>query len=221
MVIGGVVKDHLLADCDDVLKCIPSGMSLEIKTRYHCSNPGDSFTTKVPLYVGTSTVPLPDGRVVILGGGATCFSMGTYWNKGIFTLEFEKPWGQAAAALPESVGKWTYEKSVEIIPGEKSIPIVAKSEPKQDVEGKATSPPSRTKSIPRIKLQNSEDFAKVVRDGRPVVIEGLELGSCRSTWSLEGLAEKVGKDQKVPFCEPKSSAPQVADSRSHLTGRHS
>ncbi len=33
-----------------------------------------------PLLVGISAETVKDGQVVILGGGGTCFSMGTFWN---------------------------------------------------------------------------------------------------------------------------------------------
>lgn len=205
LVIGGVIRDHLLDKKDDILSCLPSGKSLEIKSRYQYLGPDGSSDPPIPLYVGNSTVPLPDGRVVILGGGATCFSMGTYWNKGIFTLEFER-------AASESADKWDFEKSVEIIPGERSVPLVVKHEPEKGVEADKDSASTRTQSIPRIKLQNPDELAKVVRGGKPVVIEGLELGSCTSSWSLDGLGEKVGKDRKVTFYQATSpSNPRVAD----------
>ncbi|KAK0740709.1 hypothetical protein B0T18DRAFT_373778 [Schizothecium vesticola] len=201
LVIGGVIRDHLLDKKDDILRCLSSGKSLEIKSRYQCLEPDGSSDPLIPLYVGNSTVPLPDGRVVILGGGATCFSMGTYWNKGIFTLDFER-------TASEPVDKWAYEKSVEIIPGERSIPIVAKPKLEKAAEADNDSASTRAKSIPRIKLQDSDEFVKVVRGGRPVVIEGLELGSCTSAWSLDRLGEKVGKNRKVVIHE---SATQAMD----------
>lgn len=211
LVIGGVIRDHLLDKKDDILRCLPSGKSLEIKSRYQCLGPDGSSDPPIPLYVGNSTVPLPDGRVVILGGGATCFSMGTYWNKGIFTLEFER-------AASESTDTWAFEKSVEIIPGERSVPIVAKPELDKGFEADKDGASTRTQSVPRIKLRNSDEFAKVVRGGKPVVIEGLELGSCTSSWSLGGLGEKVGKDRKVTFCSAIHIPPKVADT---VTGGHS
>lgn len=211
LVIGGVIRDHLLDKKDDILSCLPSGKSLEIKSRYQCLGPDGISDPPIPLYVGNSTVPLPDGRVVIIGGGATCFSMGTYWNKGIFTLEFE-------GTVSESADGWDFEKSVEIIPGERSIPIVAKPELEKGVETDKDGASTRVPSIPRIKLQNSDEFAKVVRGGKPVVIEDLELGSCTSSWNLDGLGEKVGKDRKVTLCSAISLPPKVSDT---VAGGHS
>ena len=128
--------------------------------------------------------------------------MGTYWNKGIFTLDFDR-------TDSELVDKWAYEKSVEIIPGERSIPIMAKPELEKAVEAKSDSAPTRAKSMPRIKLQDSDEFAKVLRSGKPVVIEGLELGSCTSSWSLDGLSGKVGKDREVTFCQVIPLSPRL------------
>jgi len=37
----------------------------------------------------------------------------------------------------------------------------------------------------------------LVKDGKPAVLEGLDLGSCVSRWELGYLAGKVGQDRKV------------------------
>jgi tRNA wybutosine-synthesizing protein 4 len=38
-----------------------------------------------PLLIGSS-IQYIGGKLLIMGGSAVCFSFGTYWNKGCFTL---------------------------------------------------------------------------------------------------------------------------------------
>ncbi len=176
-----MIRDHLLGFQDEILACSSvSEGELRITRRF-----GDnSGLPHRPLYVGTSAISLPGGQIVVVGGGATCFSMGTFWNKGVYTLF--APQDQEGAA-----GQWVHEKTLDIIPGERSPPTRAQPA----VEGSTST--SHIQPIPRDKLGSQDDFARILREGRPVVLEGLDLGKCVSTWDLKSLTEKVGKDHKV------------------------
>jgi tRNA wybutosine-synthesizing protein 4 len=126
---------------------------------------------------------MPDHSVVIVGGGATCFSMGTFWNKGVYTLRMQPLSG------PPPAPRWVHEKTVDIVPTQRS-PLAAR---KRQEAGK----PPRITPIPRVKLETADDFLKIVREGKPVVLEGLDLGSCVSAWTPDYLVDKVGADREV------------------------
>jgi tRNA wybutosine-synthesizing protein 4 len=127
---------------------------------------------------------MKNGQVIIMGGGATCFSMGTYWNKGIYTIH---PWNYDTQAVRPSVGpEWDYWQTVTITPGNKGVE-----------DGTAEGEPPKCAGIPRVTLESTEAFEKVLRNGRPVVLDGLQLGPCVTNWNLEYIVEKLGGDRKV------------------------
>ncbi|KAK0673500.1 putative leucine carboxyl methyltransferase 2 [Cercophora samala] len=188
VLLGGVTGDHLLGHNDEILAFSVAGTEYKITRRL------TSDVSPRALYTGHSAVVTADGRIVITGGGATCFSMGTFWNKGVYSLRL--PGTGTAGALPH----WTHDKTVDIIPGERSLPIQTRPHNGNSSIG--------IKTIERVQLKTADDFAKIVRSGRPVVLEGLDLGSCVASWNLKYLAEKVGSERKVVVHE---AATQVMD----------
>ncbi|KAJ4390523.1 tRNA methyltransferase ppm2, partial [Neurospora sp. IMI 360204] len=210
LVLGGVIKDHLLNLEDEILLCSLSGTELTITQRL-VPEAANAETPSHPgplLLVGTSPVVTPNDRhLVIMGGGATCFSMGTFWNKGISTLELPIPTAIGDGSSPITTHGWTHERTVDIIPGEpRSLPL--RNQASDSAEGNVNGSVSvRTQPIPRVKLENAEDFARIVREGRPVVLEGLNLGDCVSKWREgEYIVEKVGTDRKVVIHESTTPA---------------
>jgi tRNA wybutosine-synthesizing protein 4 len=131
---------------------------------------------------------MPNGSVVVVGGGATCFSMGTFWNKGVYTIHGLDAAGNERPGPPRTSG-WEHAKTI-FTPS--SLPDVPKPVRPQTGDGIASIAP-----IPRLRLETADDFVKIVRHGRPVVLEGLNLGSCVSAWTLDYLIDKVGADRKV------------------------
>ncbi|KAK3304463.1 methyltransferase-like protein [Chaetomium strumarium] len=198
VILGGVAKDHLLSRHDEAILCSVSAKGVRITCRLlgHSSSLREQSIPR-PLFVGHSAVSLPDGSVVVVGGGATCFSMGTFWNSGVFCFHIPSA-GDTAAAVSSSSPRWVHEKTIDVIPGQRSSPAAAKAETSNGT--------ARITTIPRLELETADDFLKVVRKGRPVVIEGLDLGSCVSAWTLDYLADKVGKDRKVVIHEAMTQA---------------
>ncbi|KAK4164974.1 tRNA wybutosine-synthesizing protein 4 [Cladorrhinum sp. PSN259] len=179
ILLGGVARDHILAHQDEVVALSVTGNTFKITQRIVNHEEGQTSQPR-PLFTGHSTVALGGGQIVTMGGGATCFSMGTFWNKGVYTLRFSSD---------KSSLLWVHQKTIDIIAGERSF-MAQKQPANGDVR-------AQIKSIERIKLKTKDDFVKIVRTGRPVIVEGLDLGSCVSSWSLEYIAEKVGKESKV------------------------
>ncbi|KHE85314.1 hypothetical protein GE21DRAFT_1206658 [Neurospora crassa] len=211
LVFGGVIKDHLLDMEDEILLCSLKGDGELTITRRLVPEAANAKSPSHPgplLLVGTSPVVTPDdGSLMIVGGGATCFSMGTFWNKGISTLELALPAAVENEASPIPAYGWVHEKTVDIIPGEpRSLPL--RNQAPNGAEGNANGSVSvRIQPIPRVRLENAEDFARIVREGRPVVLEGLNLGDCVSQWGNgDYVAKKVGTDRKVVIHESTTPA---------------
>jgi tRNA wybutosine-synthesizing protein 4 len=46
-------------------------------------------------------------------------------------------------------------------------------------------------------LKSAEDFRTVLLNRKPVIIEGLDLGTCLDKWTPQYLCDQVGVDTKV------------------------
>ncbi|KAL2179972.1 uncharacterized protein P884DRAFT_193960 [Thermothelomyces heterothallicus CBS 202.75] len=198
VLLGGVARDHLLTRRDEVLLCSVSKDELTVTRQLTIESSGAQGSAPRPLFVGHSAVFLPDGSVVVVGGGATCFSMGTFWNKGVYTIRIPGLLGTAEARVSPSLPQWVYEKSIDIAPIQRSLPVPTKNQHSGE--------PAQITAIPRLKLNSADDFLKIVREGRPAVLEGLDLGRCVSTWTLEYLVDRVGSDRKVVIHEAATQA---------------
>lgn len=142
---------------------------------------GRAFDGQKPLLTGHVACALDDDQVLFFGGGAVCFSFGTFWTEGTWILQ---------PADTERDNTWA---------------VMA---PKKDVASKAPQPPTKTypsntsKSvepvqIPRTRLESAAQFQQLVANGKPVVIEDADIGPCTQLWTKEYLTSAVGADRKV------------------------
>ena len=122
------------------------------------------------------------GNVAIVGGGAVCFSFGTHWNEGIWTLR----WGNDKA-------NQTWQ------PLGASTQIVTTEDEKSYMHGNKISADqqSNPSAVPRICVKTKKDFEKILSKSQPVIMERLEIGRCTQTWTLDYLKTKVGGDRPV------------------------
>lgn len=200
MILGGVARDHLLQSEDELLlfSLSPDGPTINRTTLLLPGLAGR--VTPRPLLVGHSAICMPDRCVVVVGGGATCFSMGTFWNSGAYTIRIPDPL-QQDRVLPLPTG-WVHQRTIDIVPGEGILPVARGTRGAGNL--------ATIKSIVRRRLQTAEDFVEVVRGGQPAVLEGLDLGKCVSAWTLDYLVDKVGKDRKV-IDSPRSPTPGLPE----------
>lgn len=119
--------------------------------------------------------------VAILGGGATCFSMGTYWNRGPYSFRVDED--------EISVDSLNYVQTIETVPG--VIDGNTAGAESQQVSG------PKVASMPRVSLNSSEEFKKILERAQPVVLCGFDLGSCVANWGLDYIVDKVGAERKV------------------------
>ncbi|KAI0556288.1 leucine carboxyl methyltransferase [Xylaria curta] len=194
VVVGGIQHDGIVPRTDEVLVIDTSDPGLRIIS--HCSMAGSDKSSSVPrpLLVGAS-VSLADHQLLIMGGGATCFSMGTYWNEGCYTLDTGTLLGDSLPA--SSRGALGFQKSVEVI--DQAQP------PKHVFEGDSKLECAKISDIPRIRVSTEDDFEQILKAGKPVIIEGSDLGTCVQKWTRAYLTENVGPQRKVVVHEASSS----------------
>ena len=188
-IVGGIVQNKLLTASNEI--CI-----LNLK---------ESTSVPSPIKVG-SCLPRPMlvgcsvwcGRktVVIMGGSAVCFSFGTFWNKGCFTIHTEDAANQSS--FPAVAGKsnnpsqnWKYLHTVASAMSAGSPMAISLAN--RNLVG-----------LPRVRVGSPEAFTQVLEAANPVIIEGLDIGPCIELWTTKYLKERVGVDREVG--SPKSSA---------------
>ncbi|GKT49437.1 tRNA-aminoacylation cofactor ARC1 [Colletotrichum spaethianum] len=188
LLFGGVAKDVQLPSAYGILVLRMAEGRVDVVARLDGADGSDAVR---PFIIGSSVVPYGDGNFALVGGGATCFSMGTYWTAGSYSFRFDA--GQLSARggtvppppPPEPV---TYLETVEITAGDK--------------ENAAESlAPVEMQAIPRVKVETAEQFQRILEAGKPVIIEGSDIGPCKSAWSAEYLTNSVGPDRKVSVHE--------------------
>ncbi|KEY64425.1 hypothetical protein S7711_05244 [Stachybotrys chartarum IBT 7711] len=164
-------------------------LSIEAET-YKCFKAIDhgDESTRRPFMVGTSIVKMGNDELFVVGGGATCFSMGTFWQTDIFRIVIPK--------LPSLVSH-SMQKDAPANAITCSGPHrIVRTDSLDAQLSLANASPSIT-AVPRIKLNSEDGFLEVLRERSPVVIEGLNLGDCLQKWNPDHLIERVGSERKV------------------------
>ncbi|KAA8565863.1 hypothetical protein EYC84_009679 [Monilinia fructicola] len=188
IVVGGIVRDILLPSSNEIF--IGSIESRKDSTpKLHFSSLPSSLEPR-PLLIGTSVVSNGDD-IIIMGGSAVCFSFGTFWNKGCYTLTTAHSVGSKASnhsSYDTSLVPWKFIQSIDAAPALKSLPLTLSSS--------TPVTPSLIK-VSRVKLNSSVDFDKILDAGKPVILEGLDIGVCIEKWSPEYLKDKVGAEREV------------------------
>lgn len=182
LLIGGVSKKELHSRSEDFLLLSQNDTEIVI------SHPGMHFDSSWPLLVGMGVVSVSQHEILVAGGGAVCFSMGSFWNKGYFSLTPTQLGAQGARLwrmTPRQVHGAAQAKPTSKPPQKKSS-----SKASRHVN-------HRTISIPRVQLQSAEDFSNLVATSKPAIIEGLNLGPCTELWSLPYLKEKIGSEREL------------------------
>ncbi|PYH96277.1 LCM-domain-containing protein [Aspergillus ellipticus CBS 707.79] len=196
VIAGGVIprqtvpldKEIMLLDSTELTNYLTSGSSLPPnRTLLSAIGLGADFGGPRPLLVGHASCAVDPNQVLVLGGGAVCFSFGTFWTEGTWLLKRadttdENDW----TLVPESV----QTPKVEVPSAE---PSNVSHQTTKDIT-----------PIPRVKIQTAAQFQQVLADGKPVIIEESDIGPCTELWTKEYLTNAVGRDRKVVVHEAHS-----------------
>ncbi|KAH9882131.1 hypothetical protein J1614_001303 [Plenodomus biglobosus] len=179
LMIGGLSANGIHSLAEEFLLLKPS------KERVTIENPVMQLPSTWPLLVGMGTVAVSRDEVVVTGGGAVCFSMGSFWNKDPLTItslaQGTRPW----RCLPPHVSGAAQAKVGETARG------------KRQSKAKKYMKNVRITEIPRVQVKSADDFAQLVASSKPAIIEGLDIGPCTDLWTLDYLKEKIGQDREL------------------------
>lgn len=186
LLIGGISKKEVCSASSDIL--VISAPS----TTLHIDSPAILLSNSTwPLLVGVGAAAVSRDEIVLAGGGAVCFSMGSFWNKGFLTITDE------AADLPP----WTVpmSQSADAAKAEAPQALLRLNGKKQGKTKKVAGPKPET--VARIQLHPAENFAELLAVAKPAIIEGLDVGPCTELWTLDYLRKKIGVDREVVIHE--------------------
>ena len=143
--------------------------------------------TPRPLFIGHTATGGENGQTLLIGGGAVCFSFGTYWNAGIFYLRH--------SSYPES-DDWTLVQSEKKVNKETEYPGISKNKSEQISHD--------LKHVSKMSLESAHSFAEMVKSSHPIILEQIDLGSCVQKWNRDYLEHKIGRDRQVVVHEATS-----------------
>ena len=172
--IGGIVAGQLLQREDEVLI---------IRQDWSVERVQQTVVENRPLLIGAGTASVGNGDLIVVGGGAVCFSFGSFWNKSSYTLH-DPSMGQ--------VTPWKLQNA-EI----QYTATVSAQRRKDDSEEIRNGMKPATGKVKRIRIKTEEDFQSIVERGQPAVIEGLSLGPCTELWTMDYLKSRIGADCSV------------------------
>lgn len=181
LMIGGLPANgtHSLAEDFLLLKPENKGITME--------NAVMQLPSTWPLLVGMGAVAVSRNEVVVTGGGAVCFSMGSFWNENPLTI--------TGTSLVQGVRAWCC-----LPPPFSGVAQAKKSETapeKGHGKPKNRMMKVRTTEIPRTEVKSGADFERLVASSKPAIIEGLDIGPCIDLWTLDYLREKMGPDREL------------------------
>ncbi|KAL9624096.1 MAG: hypothetical protein Q9160_001618 [Pyrenula sp. 1 TL-2023] len=143
-----------------------------------------------PLLVGHCSFVGTNNEIVIIGGGAVCFSFGTFLNNGVWVF---------SESVLEPGQVWTLEEREETH-DHKSNGI------SQGWTGSANaSAPISLISSCSLGI-NGKDFEQIIGAATPVALREVDLGRCTGQWSSAYLVEAVGIDRQVIVHHPHNTS---------------
>ncbi|KAI0537040.1 leucine carboxyl methyltransferase [Xylaria digitata] len=194
-VVGGIQHDGIVPRANEILNISISDPRLMIRSRCSLTSSERLPGVPRPLLVGASVYLAEHNQLVVMGGGATCFSMGTYWNEGCYALDLGPLFGTSPTI---SRGPLRFQKLIEVID---------QTQPTKSISaGDIRAQRPTISDIPKVRVSTEDDFEKILKAGKPVNIEGCDLGTCISKWTAAYLTENIGSQRRVVVHEASSSA---------------
>lgn len=184
VICGGVSRHASSQGQDIVLVDLSDGI------RVTQSNPSTN-PSQWPLMVGSAAL-LSKNALYLLGGGATCFSFGTFWETGIYAVDISR--------VVPALSQWTaLNHTVADIRHLDSPKVTHSTANVQGSSGSGGKGETSLTSIPRVRLSSDAEFKEILRKRKPVIIEGLSLGGCVESWTPENMTQRLGETKEVRY----------------------
>jgi tRNA wybutosine-synthesizing protein 4 len=186
LLIGGIGPRGALSSSEEILVLRKYGRMDKFEQLFNQNMPR-------PLLVGCGAINVNDGSILIIGGSAVCFSFGAFWNEKSYLLCPKEETSSlntwrltiADSSNVQSNGGSLSEQDGRKLPG---------GEPENRKETQAL---RHAQKLPLTRLSTTEEFQDILTHANPIVIGGLNLGTCTELWTSEYLKEKIGPDRSV------------------------
>ncbi|KAK9326361.1 S-adenosyl-L-methionine-dependent methyltransferase [Lipomyces orientalis] len=191
LLVGGI-QPHGILQMNDSFKIISFTEMSTTNIEVYSQN-------NFPMLIGCSVHITNDKEIVVVGGGAVCFSFGACWN-------------ELAVVRPVTVLKRQWTVAVE---AQKALAIGPDMSTTRDMEVKTTDMTDAQESIEGTVTigeigqrdpKSVEDWKEIYSIGMPVLVKNADIGSCTSTWTPDYVKDKVGVDRPVTVHISKSHA---------------
>ena len=175
LLVGGV-SSTLIPQSIEVIKLFCENTNEDRKTIWNWAPVDLHAIGHRPLLVGHNSFKFSD-TITILGGGAVCFSFGTFWNDTIIIIsdsdQAPRPFLEVNPLEPS---QFTHRvTTASILQG----PHLGDTVPRND------------------QVRSSHDFDQVLDKGQPVIVRNTAMSSCMSDWTLPNLIAKIGRDRII------------------------
>ncbi|RAL14012.1 tRNA methyltransferase PPM2 [Aspergillus homomorphus CBS 101889] len=198
VIAGGIIPRQIVPGQQEILLLNLAELVTQLRSKSP-SSAGPSILSTVglgreigvprPLLVGHASYAVDRDQVLLLGGGAVCFSFGTFWTEGTWLLKrADSNLANDWVLIPETVPPLKIE----------TLPTSSSNASIETTSTKDVTP------IPRVQVQSAAQFQQILADGKPVIIEGSDIGPCTELWTKEYLADAVGRDRKIVVHEAQS-----------------
>ncbi|RMZ88369.1 hypothetical protein DV736_g4403, partial [Chaetothyriales sp. CBS 134916] len=187
LIIGGIGRLGCIPKIYEVMSLLGSFSAFgdsdkEMDLRVMCVKPRLPPGCPRPFLVGHSTHRTVSETSLILGGGSTCFSFGSYWNSGAWTLYFREqgimaPW---ALVKPKPV-----------------TPRKSRCQPIVSVIGGGLYAPAEPVQVSRVPVTTAEDLTSLIIKSQPALIPHLAIGPCTHAWTPDYLRSKTSPRRNV------------------------
>jgi tRNA wybutosine-synthesizing protein 4 len=188
LLIGGIIGRRIMKMDHEIMLINIENSTISIeRMKLECSS------QEHPLLIGFSAETVSDDQILIVGGGAVCFSMGSFLNPPMLLLT-ETSTGQAESVT--SVGTAVDSNAKE------ETQNLAKDLKYRELDPSAQTllngaPRVEVAQVPRVRIDTAEEFDAIVSAGKPIIIEGQPLGACTSLWTTSYLESRIGADHMV------------------------
>lgn len=192
VIAGGIMPHHTVPADKEILLLDTKTLLADTETAQSSTlitviGLGDGFTGPRPLLCGHVSCTTKSNQVLLVGGGAVCYSFGTFWTEGTWLL-------QRHDSNPNQNNDTAW---VLVAPPKNPLPQ-SKVQPAALKPRSADLASSNTVGqIPRVRIKSAAQFQQIVANGKPVVIEGSDIGPCTELWTKEYLAQVVGEERMV------------------------
>ena len=205
--IGGV-GNGALGEETDIVKVQPPSSLEGCWSIYSVISRSQDLRT---MLVGHSVLAIDDSLLVV-GGGAVCFSFGSVWNGSMISIglgshrepRILKPLGKAAA---DSAGPFMPNEEAGLNTNRdacKDYGNVFNSTQTRNVistllydKPLGSNALCENSIVPRQNIPSASKFAEILEEGKPSIIRDVKLGTCIDLWTLQGLENKIGSERKI------------------------